>query len=238
MQGQNPPGVDDSTQEKRRRDRVLWIVLVMLGLAMLLCTGQVAMESAAGEIGEATAGSAMRANYEPWTPIQFGALDPRLAFAVLSDVGGEIPAILPYDGCLVGEGTCLPDTAVPTVTPTAPSGTPPATETPTGTFIYATSTTTGTPAGPAATSTQTPTVTQTPTPTPKVFPVKVPNPENIPPGTQIVHFEIVVINYGSLPPAYLTQIIDRLPSGMTYVCGTGSPPPDGACSGSDTTITW
>jgi uncharacterized repeat protein (TIGR01451 family) len=74
-----------------------------------------------------------------------------------------------------------------------------------------------------------------------VYPVKIADPYKIPPGpaTVTVDFEVMVINWGSIPPAELTLICDFLPADMTYVPGSANqggtfgscPDPDGSLTG-------
>ena len=228
----------DKEGEGGSRQPLFWLLWALLIFMVLFGCGQTAMWFNPSGINNVDVRSGLTVDYGIWTPAAFGGINPLIIAEAAGDNGGAVfLASNPSNSCFL-LGGCTPNPPSPTATPTStptvtstPTSTPTPTQTPTPTLIFVppnTSTTTNTP-----TITNTP--TNTPTPTPLVYPIKIANPGNIPPGPTTLQFSIIVINYGSLPPAHLTAVIDRLPPGMSY--NSGCDPACGASPG-DTTITW
>jgi uncharacterized repeat protein (TIGR01451 family) len=196
-------------ERSQRRGLLAWFMLVLFSICILFACAQIAGLSILNPQQTVDLRSNMQADYSPWGYVAFGPINPQILLDILDDLKLNqlhIPAI--SDSCLI-PGSCPTATATPvptqTKTPTitlTPSETPTPSQTPTITNTF----------------TLTPTATKTPTPTPLVYPIKLANPDKVDPEqTQTITFTILVINYGSLPPARLQTVCDFLPAGLTYV---------------------
>ncbi len=226
-------GSESQDEERRQRRGLLaWFVLVLFSICILFACAQIAGLSIFNPPQSVDLRSNMQADYSPWGYVAFGPINPQILLDILDDLNLDqlqIPVI--SNSCLI-PGSCPTATATPeptqTDTPTitlTPSETPTPSQTPTITN----------------TLTLTPTATKTPTPTPLVYPVKLANPDKVDPElTQNVRFTILVINYGSLPPAQLQTVCDFLPTGLTYVAGSADRGGTyGTCPGvGGTAIVW
>ena len=228
----------DQEDESGRRQPLFWLLWALLIFTVLFGCGQIATWFDTSGLEDVEVRSGLTVDYGIWMPVAFGGISPLIIAEAAGDNGGDIfLASIPSNSCFL-LGDCTPNPPTPTSTPTStptitstPTSTPTPTYTPTPTStFFPTFTFT-----PTDTPTITPTPTNTPTPTPQVYPIKIANPGNIPPGPTTLQFSIIVINYGSIPPAHLTAVIDRLPPGMSY--NGGCVPACGASPG-DTTITW
>ncbi|MGB2896699.1 MAG: cadherin-like domain-containing protein, partial [Anaerolineales bacterium] len=234
----------DRQDEGDRRQPLFWLLWALLIFLVLFGCGQTAMWIDSSGLDDVTVRSGLTADYGIWTPVAFGGINPLIIAEAAGDNGGGIfLASDPSDSCFLF-GNCTPNPPSPTP---APTSTPTVTSTPTETLTPTntpTATNTWIPTfTPTATDTPTitPTPTNTPTPTPRVYPVKIAFPYKIPPGDApiTIDYEVMVINWGSIPPAELTLICDFLPANMTYVPGSANqggtfgscPDPDGSLTG-------
>lgn len=227
---------EEETQERKRS--WLWLLAALFIFLILFGCGQLAMLTLPSAPPQEVE-SGLAVDYSSWPMVRFGGLKPGIIAEAAEEAGLPFFASVPGGGCLLPLG-CIPGpTPSPTVTATAtitrtPTETPTPTKTPTATNTFVptyTPTRTNTP-------TITPTPTNTPTPTPLVYPVKIANPQNVPPGPpgQSVAFDIIVINYGSLPPAHLTRVVDALPAGIVYDGGCNPAASCTAVMGGDTVV--
>jgi hypothetical protein len=224
----------DEDQDRRRY--LLWLLVGLLVFLILFGCGEIARLMVPDRPGIEVK-SVLSADYSYEPPAVFGAVGPGL----LADAAGDNN--LPISGAQLGTGCFLPGSGcipgpspTPTTTPTA-TDTPPPTSTPTQSSTPTTTSTPTSTALPTLTDTPANTPTNTPTPTPLVYPIKLAFPQNIPPGNTTLAFDIIVINYGNPTGASLTEVIDRLPAGMSYRPGTCNPV---SCviSGGNRVITW
>ena len=226
-----------SDRRSDARSFLRWLLLIPLILLFTSCCATLATiaRPLSPEIDTA---SRLVADYAPWVEVAFAAVDPSILDEIAHDLGWSgTPGALPPGGCFLAGPGCPTGTPTPTPT-TAPvttgtPGTPAATATVLGTPTR-TATAVTVVASPTATLVPPPANTPTRTPTPLVYPVKLANPVNIPPGVGRVEFTILVINYGNPTGAQLTDVIDTLPSGMAVDTASCIP----ACAGGGTNVHW
>ncbi|MCJ7512893.1 MAG: hypothetical protein MUO23_07980, partial [Anaerolineales bacterium] len=216
--GPMPVAEDRDRSRKRRRGLIAWLAVVLAIFLCLFACGQLSLLGAAPDTSGMASGSALGADYNAWQVVSFGPLLPQLALEAIRDLG------LGDDFQVATSTTCLLGASCPTSTPLAASATPLGgpSATPAGSpspIPSRTPAATSTSAAPTNTRQPQDTPTQTPTPTPLVYPVKLANPVNIPPGSTSVLFTIMVINYGNPTGAVLTDVIDRLPGEMSFAGG-------------------
>ncbi|HET7011963.1 MAG TPA: hypothetical protein VFI11_14385 [Anaerolineales bacterium] len=233
------------------------ILLALIVFLFLFLCGQAAMLVPMPQPTQSgDGGSRLTANYSPWAFVPMGPFLPSLIDDALEDFGlGGIPFI-PSDECLIPGQPCATRTSTPTAPPVLTSTPGPS---PTMTLTSppgptSTSSSTATPSGPTNTptitntptntATFTPTNTYTPTPLPLVYPIKLANPQDVPPApsTSLVLFDIRVINYGlTAENAILTTLIDCLPPGMSFDSVYGSTPAPtsfGVCGSGEEEVRW
>jgi uncharacterized repeat protein (TIGR01451 family) len=204
-------------EEKRnkRRGLLAWLLLVLFSLCVLFACAQLAGLSMLNPPQQADLQSNLEADYSPWGYVAFGPINPQILLDILDDLKLNELRLPSLSGSCLLPGGC--PTATPTLTPTetdTPTITPTPSDTPTPSWTPTASNT----------FTATPTASLTPSPTPLVYPVKLANPDKVDPElTQTVTFTILVINYGSLPPANLETVCDFLPAGLTYVANSANP---------------
>ncbi len=228
------------------RGLLRWLVLAPLLLLFTSCCATVATLGRAAKPPVDTS-SQLEADYRPWQEFVFAPVQPEILAAIARDLGlSGTPGATPFGGCFLPGNSCQtgtptltgspfasPTTATTGLTPT-PTRTPTRTPTPTRVTPWATFTRTAS-LPPTRTPTITSTPTHTPTPTPLVYPVKIANPDRIPPGASRVAFTILVINYGNPTGAQLTDVLDTLPAGMAVDVSSCNP----ACPGSGgTSVVW